>query len=263
LKLEVSVLASGSSGNSIFIGDKKNSILIDAGLSGKKIEERLKMIDRDPTCIDAILVTHEHSDHIKGVGVLSRRFDIPVYANELTWQGAISNLGKISEANCKIFKDSFMFGKFGIEPFSIPHDANDPVGFIVNHRNNKISIATDMGFMPDDVKNKLKRSDFIIIESNHDLEMLMNGSYPWSLKNRIKGKKGHLSNDDTAAALPELIGDNCPSILLAHLSKDNNIPDLAYITIKNILEKEGFRLEKDLEMGFAYRDRPTQLYKIG
>ncbi len=262
MKLEISVLASGSSGNSIYIGDGKNNILIDAGLSGKKIERRLKMIDKDPECIDAILVTHEHCDHIKGVGVLSRRFNIPIYANDLTWQGAIDSLGKITEENCRIFKEAFMIGEFAIDPFSIPHDANDPVGFIVNYKNKKIGIATDMGYMPERVKDKLKKADFLVIESNHDLEMLMNGSYPWSLKNRIRGEKGHLSNDDTAAILPELISDNCPSVLLAHLSKDNNNPDVAYITIKNILEKEGLQLEKDVKMNFTYRDKPTQLYNI-
>ncbi len=262
MKLEISVLASGSSGNSIYISDGKSNILIDAGLSGKKIEDRLKMIDRAPDSIDAILVTHEHCDHIKGVGVLSRRFNIPVFANELTWEGAARDLGKMKEENCKLFKGDFMIGKLGIEPFPIPHDARDPVGFVVNLKNKRIGIATDMGFMPDSIKNNLKKVDFLVLEANHDLDMLLNGNYPWSLKNRIKGKKGHLSNDDTAAVLPELIGGNCPSVLLAHLSKENNIPELAYLTVKNILKKEGLKLDKDLKLGLTYRDRPTQLFRI-
>lgn len=263
MKLKVSVLASGSSGNSIFISNGKIRLLIDAGLSGKKITDRLKSCNINGEDIDAILVTHEHQDHVKGVGILSRRYDLPIYANELTWEGAFSCLGKIEDNNIKIFNKDFMVGSLGIEPFSISHDARDPVGYIIHAGDKKIGIATDMGYVSKAIKEKLTGLDFLIIESNHDLEMLMAGSYPPYLKKRIRSKHGHLSNDATAALLPEIVNSNYPSILLAHLSKDNNIPDLAYITIKNNLEDKGLIIGEDLELDFTYRDRPTSIYEVG
>ncbi|MFW5991619.1 MAG: MBL fold metallo-hydrolase [Halanaerobiaceae bacterium] len=263
MKFKISVLASGSSGNSIYIAGEKTNILIDAGLSGKEIEKRMNKIGVYPDELDAILVTHEHSDHLKGVGVLSRRYDLPVYANELTWGEAEKCVGKIEKGNCRIFKDDFMVGELGISSFDIPHDAAAPVGYIIHNGDCKIGHATDMGFVPAEVEERLKGLDLLIIESNHDLEMLMNGSYPWPLKNRINGARGHLSNDDTADLLPRVIGSNFPRILLAHLSKDNNIPELAYITIKNKLEDKGLCIDQDLRLDFTYRHRPTGLYEVG
>ena len=263
MKIKVSVLASGSSGNSIFISGGKNRILIDAGLSGKEIERRLSKIGENADDLDAILVTHEHSDHIHGIGVLSRRYDLPIYANELTWQGAEKRIGKIKENNCRVFSEGFMIGDMGISPFCISHDASDPVGYIVNCADKRIGQATDMGCISPEVVSCLKDLDFLIIESNHDLEMLMNGSYPWPLKQRINGEKGHLSNDDTADLLPRIIGSNFPRILLAHLSKDNNIPALAYITVKNNLEEKGFKIGEDLCLDYTYREKPTELFEVG
>ncbi|MFW6035436.1 MAG: MBL fold metallo-hydrolase [Halothermotrichaceae bacterium] len=263
MKLKVSVLASGSSGNSIYVSTENSSILVDAGLSGKKIEERMQKVNGCCQALDALLVTHEHIDHIKGVGVLSRRYDLPIYANDLTWAGAEKRLGKIKEKNCRIFKKEFMVGDLGVTPFSISHDASDPVGYIINCGSKKIGIATDMGYITPDVKEMLKGLDLLVLESNHDLEMLMTGSYPWSLKNRINGEEGHLSNDAAAEILPELINSNFPSILLAHLSKDNNKPELAYITVKNNLEDKDFVIGEDLQLEYTYRHKPTKLYEVG
>ncbi|MFW5981863.1 MAG: MBL fold metallo-hydrolase [Halanaerobiaceae bacterium] len=263
MKLKVSVLASGSSGNAIYISDEKTSILIDAGLSGVEIERRLKKIDIAAEDLDAILITHEHSDHIKGVGVLSRRYDLPIYANDLTWKGSERKLGKIKPYNCQVFKGEFMIGNLGISPFSISHDAGDPVGYIINCGERKIGHATDMGYVSKEIEENLRGLDFLIIESNHDFEMLMSGSYPWHLKNRIRGEKGHLSNDDTADLLPRIIGSNFPRILLAHLSKDNNMPELAYITARNSLEDKGFVIGEDLELEYTYRHKPTQVFEVG
>ncbi len=263
MKIGLSVLASGSSGNSIYISDGNTRILVDAGLSGKEINRRLNKIGADGSELDAILVTHEHVDHIKGVGVLSRRYNLPIYANELTWQDAAPGLGKIEESNCRVFTGDFMVGGLEVKPFSISHDASDPVGYIIGQGQNRIGIATDTGCVSEEMEELLYGLDMLIIESNHDLEMLLTGSYPWSLKNRIRGEKGHLSNDDTAALLPEVIDSNFPCILLAHLSKDNNIPELAYITVKNNLEDRGFRVGEDLQLDFTYRGRPTQLYQVG
>lgn len=263
IKMKVSVLASGSSGNSIYIEGKGTKILIDAGLSGKEIDRRLQEIGVSGEQLDAILVTHEHIDHIKGVGILSRRYDLPIYANDLTWQGAVDKLGKIKDCNFKIFKEGFMLGNLEIESFSIPHDANDPVGYLIRMGDNRVGIATDMGCIPPAVEKLLQGTDLLIIESNHDLEMLWHGSYPWPLKKRINGEHGHLSNDDAADLLPRLINSNYPRILLAHLSQDNNIPELAYITVKNNLEDHGFIIGKDLLLDYTYRDRPTMLYDVG
>ncbi|MEJ6952239.1 MBL fold metallo-hydrolase [Natronospora cellulosivora (SeqCode)] len=263
MNLKVSVLASGSSGNAIYISDDKTSLLIDAGLSGVEVERRLSKIDVSADDLDAILITHEHSDHIKGVGVLSRRYDLPIYANDLTWNGSEKKLGKIKPYNCQVFKGDFMLGNLGVSPFSISHDAADPVGYIITCGNKRIGHATDMGYVSTEIEECLKALDLLIIESNHDFEMLMSGSYPWPLKNRIKGEKGHLSNDDTADLLPRIVGSNFPRILLAHLSKDNNKPELAYITAKNNLEDKGFVIGEDLELEYTYRNKPTQLFEVG
>lgn len=262
MKVKISVLGSGSSGNCIYIKDGKTAILIDAGMSGKEIERRLKACGGYLDDISAILLTHEHIDHIHGAGILSRRCDIPLYANNLTWQAACDKLGKIKKKNRQVFSGDFMVGDLGMEPVSISHDASDPVGYIVNVANKKIAIATDMGYMSEEIKQKLYGFDFLIIEANHDYEMLTNGSYPAYLKKRILGKKGHLSNDDTAAILPELINGHQPCILLAHLSKDNNRPELAYITIKNNLQDNGLHIDRDLNLNFTYREKPTEVYKI-
>jgi len=263
LQIEISVLASGSSGNAIYIKNNKHSILIDAGLSGKELEKRMAAVDLNPADLSALLVTHEHSDHIKGVGVLSRRYDLPVYANDKTWTGSEKRLGKIKEKNQQIFSGPFMIGELGFIPYATSHDANAPVGYICRCGNQKIGIATDTGFISEEAKKLLKGSDFLILESNHDLEMLMTGSYPWHLKKRIRSEQGHLSNDDAAALLPKLIKDNQPKVLLAHLSEENNNPQIAYITVKNDLEEAGFKIGEDLKLGWATQAKPTKVYKIG
>ncbi|MFW5787483.1 MAG: MBL fold metallo-hydrolase [Halanaerobiales bacterium] len=262
MSINISVLASGSSGNSIYIKNGKNQILIDAGLSGKELTNRLKKIQADPAEIDAVFLTHEHNDHIDGAGVISRRFDIPIYATEKTWQAASSELGQLCDKDCRILEKDMVFGSFGVHTFSVSHDASDPVGYILHCNNKKIGIATDMGYFDQNIVKELKGMDVLIIEANHDLDMLINGSYPWSVKKRIKSRKGHLSNDDTAALLPEVISDNIPRILLAHLSQDNNNPELAYITIKNNLEYEGLKEGEDYKLDFTYQKRPTRLFQV-
>ena len=155
-----------------------------------------------------------------------------------------------------------MIGNLGIIPFNISHDAVDPVGFIINYKTKNIGIATDMGHVPSDIRGKLKGLDFFVFEANHDLEMLRNGSYPYHLKKRIRSDQGHLSNDDTAHILPELIEDNYPKILLAHLSQENNNPQVAYLTIKNKLEAEGYKIDENVEMDFTFKEKATKLYTV-
>jgi len=262
VQINVSVLASGSSGNSIYINDGKNSFLVDAGLSGKKIVNRLKKIDVHPDEIDGIFITHEHKDHIKGVGILSRRLDVPIYANDETWASCNHELGKLKEKNIKVFDKEFSFGDFDIRTIRISHDASAPVAYVVNRNNKKIILATDMGYINDELMEELNDVDLLLSESNHDIDMLMSGSYPRFLKNRIRGNQGHLSNDAAAEILPKIINGKCPNILLGHLSKENNNPKVAYMTVENILKQEGLIVDQDLRLDLTYQNKPTRVYEI-
>lgn len=262
MRVETAVLASGSDGNSTYIRAGNFSVLIDAGLSGKELERRMKSLGIDPSSIDALLITHEHNDHIKGVGVLSRRYNIPIFANQGTWTAAEKKLGKIKKQNRQVFKGDFMIGDLGFIPYQISHDAEDPVGYICRAADKKIVLATDTGVLAAKTASKLKGADLFILESNHDLEMLMTGSYPYFLKNRIKSDDGHLSNDAAAELLPELLEDNFPTVILAHLSKENNNPKVAYITVNNVLREAGFEVDKDLRMGCAAQDKSTPLFRL-
>ena len=260
--IKVSVLSSGSSGNSIYIDDGKHSFLIDAGLSGKKIINRMKDIDADPDNLDGIMITHEHKDHIKGVGILSRRLDIPIFANDGTWAACEGELGKLKDKHIKSFKGEFSFGDFDIKPIGISHDANAPVAYVVNRKDKKMVFATDMGYVNDELRDELDDIDLLLLESNHDIDMLMSGSYPRFLKRRIRSDKGHLSNDAAAELLPQLINGRCPQILLGHLSEENNNPKVAYLTVENILKQKGLVVDKDLKLDLTYQHKPTKVYKI-
>lgn len=257
-------LASGSSGNCQYIGTDKINILIDAGLSGKKIQEGLKSIDVDPNSINVILVTHEHKDHIKGVGILSRRFNIPIYANSNTWKHMEKHIGNISDENIRIFdtEKDFNLGDLGISTFRTYHDASESVGFCINKKHKKISILTDTGCVDNNIKNKIKGSDLMLVESNHDIEMLKMGKYPWFLKKRIMGDQGHLSNEDAGNLITEVFCENKENILLAHLSNENNFPELAYQTVANIIADKGINIDKDISVGLTNRDCPTKVYNL-
>ncbi|MCK8824972.1 MBL fold metallo-hydrolase [Fuchsiella alkaliacetigena] len=263
ISLEVCSLASGSSGNSIYIASAKKKLLIDAGLSGKKISNRLAQINIEGSQLDAILITHEHQDHIKGAGVLSRRFDLPIYATEKTWAVAEQKLGKITAENrCVMNKAGLEIGDIGIDCFSLPHDAEDPVGYALHSQGRKVAIATDIGCMTQELLGNLAEAELVILEANHDLEMLKTGPYPWSLKRRIMSEQGHLCNDEAGATAVELVKNSVQRILLAHLSKDNNVPELAYLTIKNMLVDAGIDLDVDLKLDFIYRNQVSELFQV-
>lgn len=262
VKVETAVLASGSKGNSTYIRAGKYSVLIDAGLSGRALEERMAALDLDIKALNALLITHEHKDHIKGIGVLSRRYDLPIYANDGTWAEAESELGKIKAKNRRVFSGDFIVGDLKFSPYDIYHDAAQPVGYICQAAGKKIVLATDTGVISEEIAARIKGADLFVLESNHDLEMLMTGKYPYFLKNRIKGSEGHLSNDDTAALLPTLLEENFPTVVLAHLSAENNNPKVAYITINNALKEAGFKVGEDLRMGCASQDKTTPLFKL-
>lgn len=232
-------LTSGSCGNCVFIETGKTRILIDAGLSGKAIERNLKGIGVDPTTIDGIFVTHEHMDHIKGVGVLARRFGLDVFANENTWLAMDKTVKKINSQNCHTFEreENFRYKDLEIQTMPIFHDCVDGSGFVFKNRGKKISILTDTGYVNTKMLESMKDSDLYYIESNHDIEMLRNGPYPWPLKQRISSTQGHLSNDHAAEVLSKLVRKKGEHIVLAHLSEENNMPILASRTIRDFLAK--------------------------
>lgn len=234
--LAVCMLASGSKGNATYISDGDTSILIDAGLSGVELQRRLLSRDLDPEQLDAIIVSHEHSDHIQGVGILSRRYKLPVYINRKTYQ-ASPKLGNLHETKSFECGQTFRISNLTIHPFSISHDAEDPVGFTIGQNGTTIAIATDLGIATSMVKEHLKHCALLILEANHDPQMLENGPYPWPLKQRIKGRTGHLSNTSSKILLKELQHENLQHVILAHLSEVNNTPQLAYAEVARALTR--------------------------
>ena len=256
-------LYSGSSGNSLFVSSGKTKFLVDAGLPGKTIEIGLKKIDIDPNDIDGIFVTHEHIDHSKGVGVLSRRYDIPIYANKLTWDAMSKIIGNIKEHNINILdKEYLTIGDMDITRYEIPHDAAAPNGYAFCCKGKKICIATDLGYFSDSVKKIVYDADVLLLESNHDVEMLKFGPYPYSLKCRILSDVGHLSNDACGQAIAQIAGNKNMQVILGHLSKTNNFPDLAYQTVINVLTENKIRLNKDITVTMAKRDMPSNYIEI-
>ncbi len=264
MKVKFCSLSSGSSGNCQYLETSNAKILVDSGFSGKKTEELLKSIDIDPGDLDGIFVTHEHIDHTRGVGVLSRRYDLPIYANKNTWLGMEDKIGNIKDKNIKIFTTErfFEFKDLDIYPLSTFHDANEPVGYILFHGDIKISIVTDTGIINDKMVEKIKDSNLYFIESNHDEYMLKEGLYPLHLKRRILSPYGHLSNEDAGGVLADVLRGRGEKVILGHLSKDNNIPELAMDTVTNILTNRGLDVKNDIDLGLSFRDRSTQVYKF-
>jgi len=236
------ILGSGSGGNCAYLESSSVRLLIDAGFSGRQIAERLKGIGRDVSQIDAILLTHEHSDHIAGLKVLCQRHQIPLFCNRLTREAIAAELPNY--AGWKIFASgqTFTLGDLIIDTFSLPHDACDPVGFVVQAGPQKVAFVTDLGYVTKLVLERVKDATIMVLETNHDLHLLRNDTIrPWSVKQRILSRHGHLSNDAAAEALPSLITDNLERLYLAHLSRDCNEPALAHRTIQKKLDHIGAR----------------------
>ena len=240
-------------------------LLIDAGKSGKMIDEALDMIGVDGNTIDAILITHEHIDHISGAGVLCRKHKIPVYATEMTWNAMDAKVGKIPPELRRTFDtfSDFYIGDVGVVPFSIPHDAADPVGYRLWGGGLSIATATDLGHFPRSVRDAVAGSSLVLLESNHDPDLLkQNPHYPSALKSRILGRKGHLSNASGASAAVELLNAGARHLLLGHLSSENNTPEIAFQTSKAALENEGARVGSDVTLHVASRYQPSVVYTI-
>ena len=251
-------LISGSSGNASLIKNEHTTILIDCGLSAKRLTEMLANLDISANDIDAILITHEHTDHITGAGVMSRRFDIPIYATKDTHLAM--NIGPIKDYNIKVVDNdsTFEIGNIGISPFSISHDALDPVGYSFYEDNTKYSIVTDTGIITDSIMKNVLGSDYVMLEANHDIDMLMYGEYPFKLKKRISSDIGHMSNDYASEAAIKLLENNTKSIMLSHLSNNNNTPDIAYKTVEGKLTAYGAKVGSDINLCVANRYEVTK-----
>lgn len=259
-------IASGSSGNCIYIGHASTHLLIDAGISGKRIEQGLMEMGVEPQSISGILVTHEHSDHIQGIGILARKYQIPIYGTAETFcamKKGKTNIGKVDDTLFQqVFpKDRITIGDIKVTPFSVSHDAANPVAYAFEAEGHKIGMATDLGVYTEETLEYLKHSEILYLESNHDVNMLMVGSYPYYLKQRILGEHGHLSNDTAAELLCKLYHRNLQHVVLAHLSKENNYPELAYETVKSeLLLKVG--QENMPHLLVAPRDVPSGMMEI-
>lgn len=248
--MSVSILASSSSGNVTYIETPHKKVLVDAGLSGKKIAALMASIHRDLNDVDAVFVTHEHSDHIQGVGVLARRYHMDVYANEGTWQAMAPKIGKVAVEQQHIFEmgSTISLGDLDIESFGVSHDAAEPQFYQFHHQDKAFAILTDTGYVSDRVAGTIKDADGYLMECNHDLNMLRNGAYPWSLKQRILSDRGHLSNDDGAETLMEVLGRRTKHIFLGHLSQENNFKDLAHATVTGFLKEHDYAVGQDFKI---------------
>lgn len=256
-------IASGSSGNCIYAGSADTSVLIDAGISGKRIEQGLNGMDLTTSDVNGILVTHEHSDHIKGLGVLARRYGIPIYATKGTIEAirGMTAVGKIPEGILHVVEADkpFSIGDLSVEPFAISHDAAEPVGYRIAHNGKSAAVATDMGCYNDYIVGRLSGLDVLLLESNHDVRMLEAGRYPYYLKRRILGEKGHLSNETAGQLLCRVLHDGIREIFLGHLSRENNYEALAFETVCDevTLGDNPYR-SSDFRISIAHRDMPGE-----
>lgn len=229
-------IASGSSGNCIYVGNDNTHLLVDTGISKKRIEEGLHTLGIKGEELDGILITHEHSDHIQGLGVLSRRYQIPIYGTKGTIAGIkqYKSLGNVKE---ELFHEvcvdqSLRIGDVIVHPFAISHDANEPAGYRINSNGKSVAVATDLGKYDAYIVRQLESVNAVLLEANHDVHMLEVGPYPYPLKRRVLGDKGHLSNELSGRLLCDILHDNLKYVMLGHLSKENNYAELAYETVK-------------------------------
>ena len=255
------VLGSGSSGNCIYVSSGSTALLVDSGLSGKETLKRISDAGLDPASIRAILITHEHSDHVGALGILQRRLKADIYANTGTIEGVEKSLGRL-DAQWQVFSTGFPFkvGDIDVEPFTVCHDGLDPVGFVFASGGVRVGIATDIGMVTTVVREKLKNCDAIVIEANHDEKMLQNAQRPWALKQRIAGRQGHLANRCAAELVVECAGNGLKKVFLAHMSSDCNRPELALSTVE-----EGLRAKSlgHVSVALTYADRPSEVWTSG
>ena len=260
-------IASGSSGNCIYVGSDNSHLLIDTGISKKRIEEGLNKLEIKGDELDGILITHEHSDHIKGLGVFSRKYEIPIYATPGTIAGIkeSSSLGKMPEGLLHPIKADhpFQLGELDVHPFAISHDANELSGYRIEQGGKSVAVATDLGKYDDYTVKNLKNLDAILLEANHDIRMLQVGRYPYYLKQRILGDRGHLSNENAGRLLCRLLHDNMKAIFLGHLSRENNYEELAYETVcSEVTLGDNPYKSKDFRIQVAHRDFASEAVTV-
>ena len=262
--MRFSVLASGSSGNAIYVETEEHAFLVDAGLSGRKMEELFASVDRSMKNLSGILVTHEHSDHIKGLGVLARKYNVPIYANAKTWMAMEHLVGNIPIEQRFHFDMETVktFGSLDIQSFAVSHDAADPMFYVFHENGRKLVLITDTGYVSDRMKGHIKGADSFVFESNHDVGMLQMGRYPWSIKRRILSDVGHVSNEDAAVAMSEVVEQKPTQVYLSHLSKDNNMKDLARMSVSQTLESCGIITGEYLNLFDTDANKATELVTV-
>ena len=264
--MRIASLSSGSCGNCIYIGSDDHHILIDAGISKKKIEEGLARLELSPSDLDAVLITHEHGDHVNGLGVLSRKYGLPLYATEGTIDqiGTMKALGKIPNGLFHVIRaeEDFRLGDLEIQPFTVAHDAAEPVAYRINSGRRSAAVVTDLGEYDESIIAKLQQLDALLLEANHDVRMLQAGPYPYRLKRRVMGNRGHLSNEDAGRLLCELIHPGLQGVLLGHLSKQNNYEELAREAVRMEVALGGGCRGEDLPVGIAPRGALSEIMNI-
>ncbi len=257
-----SPLFSGSSGNATFIEAGGVRLLVDAGLTGIRIEQALSAIGIPANTIHGILVTHEHIDHVRGIGVLSRKHGIPVYANAACWEAMPASVGEIAPGCTRVIETGrdFYIKNVNVTPFATPHDAAEPVGYTLRHEKRCAGVLTDVGHIDERLIDAVEDCDILLIEANHDIEMLKSGSYPYPLKQRILSNRGHLSNIDCGRALCRLYARGLRNAILGHLSRDNNEEQLAMETVALQLQTED--IYSGMRVAMSHRDRPCGVFHL-
>ena len=260
-------IASGSSGNCIYIGDDTTHLLVDTGISKKRIEEGLKELEIKGDELQGILITHEHVDHIQGLGVFSRKYAVPVYATHGTIEGikANKNIGRLPEGLLHEVQvdQTFRLGDMDIRPFAISHDANEPSGYRIENEKKSVAVATDLGVYDDYTVEHLSDLNAVVLEANHDIHMLEVGPYPYPLKRRVMGDRGHLSNELSGKLLCDILHDDLQYVVLGHLSKENNYEELAYETVKlEISIGDNPYKGDDIPMMVAKRDQVSDIITL-
>ncbi|WP_225047974.1 MBL fold metallo-hydrolase [Lacticaseibacillus kribbianus] len=264
--MRVSVLASSSSGNATYIETPRHKVLVDAGLSGKKLRELMASIGRDLKDVDSLFITHEHTDHCRGVGVLARRYpNLTVYANEGTFSALPTSLGKLPKDQLQLMTPGTVMSldDLDVESFAVSHDAAQPQFYQFQHDGKRFAILTDTGYVSDRIEGTIRDADAYVMECNHDLEMLRMGPYPWALKQRILSDVGHLSNTDGANAIMDILGTHTKRVYLGHLSPHNNVKALAHITVANMLKEEGLGVGHDFDIFDTDPEIADPLFTVG
>ena len=264
MNLNFCSLSSGSSGNCYYLGNEFHGILIDAGISASSIRRYLRDIDMSMQTIMGVLITHNHSDHIKGLEVLTRKNSLPAFTTQKIWKSILPSNKRITQDCIREIplQQKFHLAGFDIESFPVYHDAPETIGFQISAGDKKITIATDLGHICQTASRYIKSANLLVIESNYDEQMLVNGHYPHFLKARIKSENGHLGNHQTADFLADIINDNLSHICLGHLSKNNNTPEIALETLQKTLSERGINLNEQQKITVLNRNMPSDVIRL-